>query len=140
MALAEFQIGPRRTALRPDEVMTALLVPMPHADAQSHFIKLGARKYQLISIVMGAAVLQVEAGKVVAAALAIGACSPVARRLGELEATLIGASIADLGRHLKPSNLASLTPIDDIRADAIYRRDAAMAVARRLLTHFEGAA
>jgi len=52
--LAEFLIGPRQTALQPDEVMTALLIPVPHLKARSFFVKVGARKYQLISIVMGA--------------------------------------------------------------------------------------
>ncbi|MEQ1615101.1 MAG: FAD binding domain-containing protein, partial [Hyphomicrobiaceae bacterium] len=138
MPLAEFLVGPRRTALRPNEVMTAVLVPAPHPQARSHYIKLGARKYQLISVVMGAAVVRIDAGKVVEAALALGACSPVATRLPELEAAVIGAEVGELARLPTAAHLAGLAPIEDVRADAIYRREAALVVARRLLAEFTG--
>jgi CO/xanthine dehydrogenase FAD-binding subunit len=138
LSLKEFLLGPRHTALRPDEVMTALLVPAPHPMTRSHFIKLGARKYQLISIVMGAAALRLQAGRVAHAAIAIGACSPVARRLSEMEAELVGVPVAELGTRVTADHLAALAPIDDVRADADYRRAAALVVVRRLLSEFEG--
>jgi CO/xanthine dehydrogenase FAD-binding subunit len=138
--LAEFLHGPRKTALQPNEILTALIVPLPHASARSHFLKLGARKYQLISIVMGAAVLRADAGRVASVAVAIGACSPVAQRLHKLEAELVGIPIADLGRHVTAKHLADLSPIDDVRADGSYRREAAFVLVRRLLTAFEGPA
>lgn len=138
MPLAQFLVGPRRTALRPDEVMTALLVPAPHPGARSHFIKLGARRYQLISIVMAAAVWRIADGRIAEVAVAIGACSPVARRLTALEQALVGLAPAQAGQRLEPEHLAGLTPIDDIRADAAYRRDAAAVVVRRLLAELAG--
>lgn len=133
MPLAEFLVGPRQTAIRPDEVMTAVLVPVPHPAARSHFIKLGARKYQLISVVMGAAVIRRDAGRVASAAIAIGACSPVALRLTALERAMVGVPVAELADLPMPEHLAGLAPIDDVRADAAYRREAAIVVARRLL-------
>ena len=136
--LAQFLVGPRRTTLRPDEVMTALLVPEPHPQTRSHFIKLGARRYQLISVVMGAAVVRFDAGKVADAAIAIGACSPVAMRLPALEAAMIGAQIVDLAGLPMAAHLTDLAPIDDVRANAVYRREAAMVVTRRLLAELAG--
>ncbi len=140
VALSEFLVAPRQTALDETEVLTALLIPQPHREAVSHFIKLGARKYQLISIVMGALVLRIEAGQVAHIALAIGACSPVARRLPALEAHLRGKPAADLEGHVTAAHLAPLAAIDDVRADAAYRRDAALVVVRRLLAAARGAA
>jgi CO/xanthine dehydrogenase FAD-binding subunit len=133
MPVAQFLIGPRRTILRPDEVMTALLVPEPHPQTRSHFIKLGARKYQLISVVMGAATVRFDGGRVTDAAIALGACSPVAMRLPALEAAMIGAQAKDLASLPVAAHLTDLAPIDDVRADAVYRREAAMVVTRRLL-------
>ncbi len=138
VSLSEFLTAPRRTLLRPDEVLTTILVPAPACNARSHFIKLGARKYQLISIVMGAAMLSMEHGRVADIAIAIGSCSPVARRLTELEADLIGARADELAARVTTEYLSGLTPIDDIRADAAYRHDAAFVVVRRLLATLAG--
>jgi len=136
--LAEFLIGPRRTALQPDEVMTALLIPMPHLEARSFFVKVGARKYQLISIVMGAAVWRVQNTRLASVAISIGACSPVAQRLSALEQVLVGAPAKDVDRLVLPEHLSALAPIDDIRADAAYRHEAATVVVRRLLAEIAG--
>jgi CO/xanthine dehydrogenase FAD-binding subunit len=55
--------------------------------ARSHFLKLGARKYLVISIVMVAGVIEIDAAGVIAAArVAVGACSAVPQRLSALEA------------------------------------------------------
>src|SRR5258707_2642457 len=45
LALREFILGNRRTARRPTELLTAILVPRPAAPARSTFVKLGARRY-----------------------------------------------------------------------------------------------
>lgn len=134
LPLVEFVLGNRRTARRPDELMTAVLVPKPRHAARAGFAKLGARKYLVISIVMASAVIEIEAGRVAAARIAVGACSPVARRLPALESALIGAAAAaGLGGIVAGAHLAPLAPIDDVRGTAAYRRDAARTVLARLL-------
>jgi CO/xanthine dehydrogenase FAD-binding subunit len=139
--LADFITGNRRTARRPDELATAVLVPKPHHAARAGFVKLGARKYLVISIVMAAAVLEVEAERITAARVAVGACSAVARRLPTLEAALLGRPCAPgLGAAAGEAYLASLSPIDDVRGTAAYRRDAAQIVVARLLDELAGAA
>lgn len=140
MSLSEFLIAPRRTKLQSNELLTAVLVPSSSPATRSHFIKLGARKYQLISIVMGAAVLTVQDGIVTKAAIAVGSCSPVARRLHQLEQALQGVPLNESAGLVTPEHLADLSPIGDIRADAAYRDETAMIVVRRLLTHLAGGA
>src|SRR3546814_14040984 len=51
LALDAFILGNRKTARRPDELVTAIIVPKPSGRARSRFLKLGARKYLVISIV-----------------------------------------------------------------------------------------
>jgi CO/xanthine dehydrogenase FAD-binding subunit len=139
--LGDFVTGNRRTARRPQELVTAILVPAPEHPARSVFLKLGARRYLVISIVMVAAVLEAEGGKVAAARLAVGACSSVARRLPALEAALRGRRIdGRLGHAVTPEHLAPLAPIDDIRGSAAYRRDAALTLVRRALAALGGGA
>lgn len=134
--LADFILGNRRTRRTPNELVTAIRVPKPRTPrVASHFLKLGARRYLVISIVMAAAAIECDdAGRVTRAGVAVGACSEVARRLPELEAALLGQTAdATLSNHVTPQHLAALTPIDDVRASAEYRADAALTVVRRAL-------
>ncbi|WP_422008477.1 FAD binding domain-containing protein [Reyranella sp.] len=135
LPLASFITGVRKTARQPGELVVALHVPRPSHEARSAFVKLGARRYLVISIAMASAVVEVADGKVAAARIAVGACSPVAQRLPLLEQALIGASFdATLGERVEPSHLTPLSPIDDIRGSAAYRGDVSLVLLRRLLT------
>jgi len=135
LPLAAFITGARKTERQPDELVLALHVPRTRHDARSAFVKLGARRYLVISIAMASAAIEVAEGKIAAARIAVGACSPVAQRLPALEQALIGASFdAHMGLRVEPSHLAPLSPIDDIRGSAGYRSDAALVLLRRLLT------
>ena len=134
VSLASFVTGNRRTALAPGELVVALRVPRPGHDARSAFLKLGARRYLVISIAMAAATIEVEAGRVASARVAVGACSAVAQRLPDLEAAIADAPLDwQLAERVSPAHLAPLAPIDDVRGSAMYRRDAAVILLRRLL-------
>jgi len=135
LPLASFVTGNRRTVRRAEELLTAILIPQWASSTRSTFIKLGARRYLVISIVMVAATLEADArGAVSRAALAVGACSEVAQRLPALETKLLGAplgpALADL---VGPQDLSALRPISDIRGSAEYRRHAALTLVRRAL-------
>jgi len=135
LPLAAFITGNRRTVLGPGELMVAIHVRKPTHDARSAFYKLGARRYLVISIAMAAATLEIDAGRVTAARVAVGACSAVAQRLPSLEAALAGAALDHrLGNRVESAHLEPLKPIDDVRGSAAYRRDAAITVLRRLLS------
>lgn len=135
LPLASFITGVRKTERQPGELVVALHVSRPRNDARSAFLKLGARRYLVISIAMASTLVEVEDGKVTAARVAVGACSPVAQRLPALEAALIGAPFdVRLGERVAPDHLAPLSPIDDIRGSAGYRSDVALVLLRRLLS------
>lgn len=133
LPLAAFLRGPRRTALAGDEILTALHLPPP--EGHSAFVKLGARSHLVISIAMAAAQVTQARGRIASCALAIGACSPVACRLPELEARLIGRTAAEACHQITPAVLAPhIAPIDDMRASAAYRQHAAAEILRRAVT------
>lgn len=132
LPLSSFILGPRQTALAPGEVLTAVIVPEAGLRGRSAFLKLGARSHLVISIAMVAARIVVEAGRVTEAALAVGACSPVAVRLSAVEAALVGASATSASDRVRAEDVtAALAPIDDVRATASYRREAAVELVRR---------
>jgi len=134
LPLADFLLGNRKTRLAPGQLLTGVLIPRPRHAAVSHFAKLGARKYLVISVVMVAATLEVDAGRVSAARVAVGSCSVVAQRLPALEALLAGkACDARLGELVTDEHLSPLAPIDDVRASSDYRLDAAATLLRRVL-------
>jgi CO/xanthine dehydrogenase FAD-binding subunit len=132
--LAAFITGNRQTVLRADELVTAIRLPKAAVAGNSSFYKLGARRYLVISIAMAAVRLAIEGGIVREAAVAVGACSAVARRLGELERSLIGQSAAAVvTRPFDPAHFGGLTPIDDVRGSAAYRLAASPEIVRRAL-------
>jgi len=135
MPLAQFISGNRRTQKRTNEILTAVLVPRQLESAASAFLKLGARKYLVISISMVAVILETNSsGCVSQARIAVGSCSAVARRLFDLEKDLLGQPAdPQIGSLVGPQHLATLSPIDDIRATAEYRRDASVTLVRRAL-------
>jgi N-methylhydantoinase B len=132
--MCAFIDGYRHTMCAADELVTAILVPTPPASACGGFIKLGARRYLVISIVMAAAVLAADRGGIIVhARVAVGACSAVARRLAELERALLGQPLATAPDLVAATHFAALAPIDDVRASGAFRTAAAVDLVRDLL-------
>lgn len=135
LPLDRFVLGNRRTARRSDQLVVAVHVPGHGDGARSTFVKLGARRYLVISIVMVAAMIEPRPdGRVGRARVAVGACSAAAQRLEALEAALAGRPAGlGLADAVSPAHLAALTPIDDVRGSAGYRRHAASRLVRQAL-------
>lgn len=141
LPLADFIQGNRKTARQADEILTSIRVPRRWENAASSFLKLGARRYLVISIVMVAANLLVDGnGYVQEAAVCVGSCSTKALRLAELEHALVGFSVDAIAQIPHAGHFASLSPIDDIRATAEYRQGAAQTLVRRALAECAGKA
>jgi CO/xanthine dehydrogenase FAD-binding subunit len=135
--VSQFILGNRQTSRNNDEIVTAILVPKPQRPARSTFLKLGARKYLVISIVMVAAIIEETLdGRAAEARVAIGSCSAVAQRLTTLESALKGARLNRMVNIVQPEHLAGLSPISDVRGTADYRRDGALELVKRMLREF----
>ena len=141
LPMADFVLGNRHTARASDELLVAIEVRLPGARARSAFLKLGHRRFLVISVVMLAVLVDLDAcGRILHCAIAAGACSVVAQRLHALELRLRGCALAQApeltaqwlrrdGNHL----LASLAPINDVRGTARYRLDALCSLIPRAL-------
>jgi CO/xanthine dehydrogenase FAD-binding subunit len=140
LRLEAFLTGYRETALRADELLTAVLIPRGVEDVPSAFRKLGLRRYLVISVVMAAVVVACGPdGRIADARVAVGACSPVARRLRSLEAELVGLRTDEVDGATVAEHLSILSPIDDVRATAEYRLRAAVVLVRRAIESCGGA-
>ena len=134
LALDAFVLGNRRTARLPNELVTAVRIPRASTAGRSAFVKLGARRYLVISIAMAAARLAFDGDcRIAQAAIAVGACSAVAQRLRKLEAALVGQPADAITEIVADISLDDLAPIDDVRGSAGYRREAAREILLRAL-------
>jgi len=138
MPLARFVTGVRATALEPGEIVTALHVPRSAGEGASAFLKLGARKYMVISIAMVAVNLRVEGGRIAQLRVAVGSCSPVAMRLPGLEAAMVGRAVEDPGA-TDPAWFADLAPLGDVRGSAAYRLGSVAELCTRAIRQAAGA-
>lgn len=135
VSITDFVQGNRKTVRKPDEMVLGINVPVCRTGARSAFLKLGARKYLVISIVMVSAVLEVaDDGTVARLRIAVGSCSEVAKRLAALEADLVGKPAdSSLAALVTEEHIAPLSPIGDVRGSAEYRSDAALTLVRRAI-------
>jgi CO/xanthine dehydrogenase FAD-binding subunit len=115
--LADFYTGYKQMRRAPDELVVAIRVPRrPYA--LQRFIKVGSRRAQAIAKV-GLAIARSAAGwRVVAASVA-----PTVRRCPALERVLSEGVPLRSPEDLLPAIDRDVTPIDDIRSTAAYRRE-----------------
>ena len=133
LPLSKFILGNRRTALEAGELLTDILIPKKLGQGRAGFLKLGAREYLVISVVMVAGLLFLdEHGKVRHAHISVGACSETAVSLSDLEADLTGRCFSP--NLVRSDHFQHLSAIDDHRGTAVYRLDAALILTRRLLS------
>jgi len=142
MPIFEFVLGNRKTDLCDDEIVTAIIIPAEAAKGVSSFLKLGARKYLVISISMVAARIEVDnQNTIMSAAISVGSCSLVAKRLTALEAALVGEKLDQItSKFISAEHMAELSPIDDVRASGVYRMDASQELVCRVIADIQGKA
>jgi CO/xanthine dehydrogenase FAD-binding subunit len=121
-----FHTGYKQMDLAPGELITAVRLPRRRGWHQ-HYRKVGARRAQAISKVCLAAAAQVESGRIADIRLALGSVAPTVVRAFGAEAILRGAAVGPEALERAGAALASeLTPIDDVRSTAAYRRQVAV--------------
>jgi CO/xanthine dehydrogenase FAD-binding subunit len=149
LPVADFLTGPKRTARRPDELVTGVTLPKP--GGAQEFLKIGTRNAMVIAVANCALAVDVAGRRV---RCTLGSVGPVPVRCDDAEAWLAGqvgwdgadgeprvddvaAVAAEFGRRCA----LAARPIDDHRSTAAYRRHACGVLARRALARaLDGAA
>jgi xanthine dehydrogenase FAD-binding subunit len=134
VSVEDFLRGPGKTALAPGEFLRSIAIPIPSEKFSQFLHKVGRRKALTIAIASLGALLRMEDGTVKAIRLAAGSVAPTPIRLHRVEEFLIGSKLTDSviasARELASS---AVSPIDDIRASADYRRQVIGDLLARLL-------
>jgi len=129
-----FYQGVRRTALAPDEMLTAITFPALGRHERGMFLKLGLRNAQAISVVNAAVVLGFEGEIISRAAITLGSVAPTILRVPVAEQYLQGKTLTDETiREAARLAAAAPTPIDDVRSGAGYRTEMCRVLVARAL-------
>ncbi len=134
LPIREFITGPGQTVLGPREIITGIRLKKNTPFTLSHYEKVGKRKAMAIAVASLAACLRLSPdGTVVSARLAWGSVGPTVVTSPEIEAAMRGQPLTpELLRGLIPAVERAVSPIDDIRATAAYRRKVAANLFLRL--------
>lgn len=132
--LTDFIVGPRKTTLERDELITEISFPASNGEVKAGYFKFALRNAMAISLVSGAVVLRMD-GKVIAeASLSLGAVAATPYRVTKAEELLKGQEPTEaLIREAAKAASDSASPISDIRASADYRREMTGVMTRRII-------
>jgi CO/xanthine dehydrogenase FAD-binding subunit len=123
VAYEAFHKGYKQMDLAPGELVARIRVPKPQGRTFHFFRKVGTRQAQAISKVCVAAFARVEAGLVQEIRLGFGSVAPAPVRALNTERLLTGRPLDAIPvAEAQEALLKDISPIDDIRASARYRR------------------
>ncbi len=127
--------GPGRTVMQKGELLTRVSVPLAPCDVMFYH-KIGPRKAQAISKLTFVGLANVKNGVVTDVRAAFGAVGPTVVRRPEIERILVGKKAAELAARKEDVQAAYapfITPIDDQRSTAAYRKEAALGLLGRFI-------
>lgn len=131
LALHDFLQGPRRTAMKPGELLTEVVVPRRMIPGQ-RYEKLGLKHGGAIAVVSVATLMAAEDGRCGRVRIALGAVAPKPFRAREAERALEGQFFSpDLAGRAADLAAEASSPITDVRGSAEYRRAMVKVLVRR---------
>ncbi len=132
VAYADFCTGYRKTALAADELIAEVRIPAATPSTRTAWRKVGTRRAQSISKVMGAAAIELDGGVITSARVALGAVADRPIRISAVEDAVRGLSPGKAADAARAALRKAIKPIDDVRSTATYRLD----VAENLVARF----
>jgi carbon-monoxide dehydrogenase medium subunit len=132
LPVADYFLEYRTTSLRETEMITGLLIPIPSEASAGSFEKVRLRKSGAISVASVAVMMELDAATCLNARIALGSVAPIPLRAAAVERALEGRRIdAEVARECSRLVQEHISPIDDIRGSAEYRRWVTEAVVAR---------
>ncbi len=133
LLLEDFFVGPSRSAIEPDEILTEITIPDQRTTGSAYF-KFGLRRSGALAVVGVATSVVAVKTHVEEARIVLGAVGPVPLRAKKAEELLVGnvateAALEEAGR----AAAAECRPISDIRGSEEYRRDMVRVFTKRAL-------
>jgi len=120
--MAKFFTGPGATVLEPGELLVALHLPEPPAASGSAFLKLGRVTLDMAKV-SASAYVERDGNHLRTVRLAVGGAAPRPVRALAVEKALSGAAFSPAAAEKAAALVQeSISPIDDVRSTAEYRR------------------
>ncbi|MDS0524609.1 FAD binding domain-containing protein [Clostridium sp. SHJSY1] len=132
--IEDFILGPRKITLKKDEILESIIIPKSKINI-TYYEKVGARKASAISKLSVVALADIENEKINDIRIALGAVGTTVVRRKEIENIIIGTDLKDIKNKIeiiKKAYSEKITPINDQRSTAIYRKT----VALKLIEYF----
>jgi aerobic carbon-monoxide dehydrogenase medium subunit len=133
IAAEDYFTGIMTTALAEDELLTQVRIPLLAPDTRFGFREFSRRAGDY-AIAMALVTFRLNGGTIVEPRIGIGGAEANPRRIPEAEAALVGKP-AELTTFQVAAEIAAemVEPMEDVQADATYRRDLVRAMTRRAL-------
>ena len=129
----EYFIGALTTTLEPAELLTEIRLPLLDGRWRTGFAEFSRRAGDF-ALAMCAAFLRFEEGRIAEARLGIGGATERPSRIATAEAVLTGTDgRPEIRRNAGDIAAAAIDPLEDIHANAAFRRDLVRAMVRRAL-------
>jgi CO/xanthine dehydrogenase FAD-binding subunit len=129
----DFHSGYKKMQMRDDELIWRIHLNRASNRRKEYYRKVGTRRAQAISKICFAAAADVEKDQINDVRIALGSVAPTVLRATETENTLRGQKLSSVLLTAAQTTLGGeISPIDDMRSTAVYRRH----VAQNLLAEF----
>ncbi|MBN2432188.1 MAG: FAD binding domain-containing protein [Acidobacteria bacterium] len=136
LPIERFIIGPGKTALRPDELLTEIVFPAREFVVHRHH-KVGARRANTLAKLSFLGLADMDAaGRLSDIRLTFGSVAPTVIRAPQLEQRLCGLPLTEMKHHIDEISAAYdglIQPIDDQRSTREYRKQVCLNLLRWFL-------
>jgi len=140
--IENFFLGPKKTILRPDQLLTQIILPLPKKRTYGSWIKIGKRRALIIATITLALVVEMaEDNKTVKdVRTCLGSVAPTPIEIKEIRKKMVGKNFdqldfSELGQIVEDK----ISPIDDIRGTREYRKDVAKEIMTNALEEIDAA-
>ncbi len=134
LPVESFCLGPGKTCLQSDEILVGVILPPPPAGSLSLFVKVARVTADLAKVNLALTLIR-ENDRIAECRIAFGAVAPTVIRLHKTEAALAGCPFTpEVLAEARENAGKEISPIDDVRSTAWYRRELAGVMLHDALT------
>jgi len=134
--LKDFIMGPGRTLLKDNEIITKIDIPLKTYNIEL-YRKVGTRKANALSKLSFSGVASISNNKIDKIHISVGAVAPIVVRSNEIEKKIIGLRLNEVKskkEEIIQGYSALIKPIDDQRSTSTYRKKVSINILKYFLT------
>ncbi|MEA2020914.1 MAG: xanthine dehydrogenase family protein subunit M [Candidatus Caldatribacteriota bacterium] len=136
----KFFLGPKKTILKSDQLLTQIILPLPAEKTYGSWIKIGKRKALIIATITLALVVKMDENDelIEDVSVCLGSVAPTPVEIKEIKEKMIGKNFKKLDFNLLGQIVEDkISPIDDIRGTKEYRKGVAKEIMINALEEVE---